>query len=238
MGTQPEAIIFDIFDTLFVNSLDAWTGTFEAVCERQRLPLTGIELWEQWKRCEIAFRTSRVDVNDPSRNPPFKTYERAWADCFQSVFDSLGLRGHAEGAARMSVEGMARSEPFPETGEALAGLAGRVRLGVFSNADDDFLLPLLDRHRLPLEAVASSESARVYKPDGRAFRHILRLMRLMPGQTWYVGDNPFDDILGGRSAGMRAVWINRGGAEAPSDPAPDVTITDLRQLTHLLDGTG
>jgi len=238
MGKRPRAIIFDVFDTLFVNNVEAWKETFDAVCERQRLPLTGAELWELWKRREMAFRVSRVDVDDPSRNPPFKTYEAAWAECFQRVFDRQGLPGDAEEAARMSVESMAQRDPFPETAEALEGLVGQVRLGVFSNADDDFLLPLLDRHALPLEAVASSESARVYKPDAGAFSHILGIMELAPEEAWYVGDSPFDDVLGARRAGMQAIWINRKGIETPTDPAPDATITDLRDLSGLLNGTG
>ena len=238
MLKRPRAIIFDVFDTLFVNSVDAWLETFDAVCRRQHLPLAGIELWKLWKRCEMAFRASRVDVDDPANNPPFKAYEAAWAECFRRAFERQGLRGDAGEAARMSVESMARRDPFPETAEALDGLAGRVRLGVFSNADDDFLLPLLDRYALPLEAVASSESARVYKPNAGAFSHILGIMQLAPGQAWYVGDSLFDDILGARRAGMRAIWINRDDADTPSGPQPDATISDLRQLSHLLDGTG
>ena len=39
---------------------------------------------------------------------------------------------------------------------------GRARLGIFSNADDAFLRPLLATARLKFEFVASSESARVY----------------------------------------------------------------------------
>ena len=238
MEKWPRAIIFDIFGTLFANSLGDWIETFDAICHRQHLPLVGTELWEPWKRCEEAFRTSRVNVADPSRSPPFKAYEAAWAECFQRVFNDRRLAGDAREAARMSVEGMAGRKPFPETEEALAALAGRVRLGVLSNADADFLLPLMDRHDLPFEAVASSESARVYKPDKRAFEHILALMDLAPEEAWYVGDTPFDDILGARLAGMRATWINRRDAGTPCDPAPDATITDLRQLSSLLDSTG
>jgi len=238
MNERPRAIIFDIFDTLFENSRDAWIETFEAICERQRLPLSGPELWEAWKPCEMAFRTSRVNVEDPSNNPPFKPYEAAWAACFEQVFAEARLSGDPAEAARLSVESMARRKPFPETAEALDDLVGQVRLGVFSNADDDFLLPLLGRHHLPFEVAVSSESARVYKPDTRAFTHILGLMELSSDEAWYVGDTPFDDVLGARKAGMRAIWINRRGADARSDPAPDATITDLRELSGLLDAEG
>lgn len=238
MSERPRAIVFDAFDTLFVNSPGAWLATFDAVCRRQRLPVSGRELWELWKPCELAFRTSRVNLDEPSKSPPFKAYEAAWRECFRRAFDEHGFDGDAGLAARMAVESMAGREPFPETMEALERLAERVRLGVFSNADDAFLLPLMGRYDLPLEAVASSESARVYKPDPRAFGHILGLMGLRPEEAWYVGDSPFDDVLGARRAGMFAVWVNRRGLEAPRDPAPDVTITDLRQLVRLLDGSG
>ncbi len=238
MLRRPEAIIFDAYDTLFANSRDAWKETFQTVAEQQKLPITGSELWELWKRYEIAFRTSRVALENHSKSPPFKSYEAAWRDCFQRVFDDRGIEGDAAGAARMAVENMGRREPFPETVRALQELEGRVRLGMFSNADDDFLLPMLEPWSLPLEAVASSESARVYKPATEAFDHILRLMGLPPDRAWYVGDNPFDDILGARRAGMHPVWIDRSEGGVAPDPLPDATITDLRDLLRLLDATG
>lgn len=228
--------MFDVYDTLFLNAQDDWLVAFDAICREQHLAMTGPGLWSKWKRHEVRFREVRTNMADPARNPPFKSYEQAWAECFAVVFKETGVRGDAVLAARRSVEHMSRRPVFPDSGPALKALSGRARLGVFSNADEAFLKPLLANAGLDFEFVASSESARVYKPSPLAFRHLLTSMRVTGEDAWYVDDQLFDDVLGADRAGMTTVWINRSGrAPAGDGPAPDATISDLRELVALLD---
>jgi 2-haloalkanoic acid dehalogenase type II len=232
---RPTAVIFDIYDTLFANTLEAWQKVFREICAGQNLPVEPEKLRATWRNHELAFRRSRVNIEDPGRNPEFESYETAWTRCFGKAFAELNLQGDAASAAGMAVGSLARRRPFPETFDALEALSTRVRLGVFSNADDSFLLPLLARHELSFEAIASSESARVYKPDTAAFEHILDLMDLRPEQAWYVGDNPFDDVLGASRVGMKTIWVNRTNLP-PCTPPADATIADLREIVGMLDG--
>lgn len=234
LSPSPKAIIFDVYDTLFANSVGRWHDAFGAIAREQELGISGRELWDRWKRYEVEFRANRTNLVSPQDNPPFKSYEQAWGDCFEKVFAEDGIRGDAAWAARRSVEHMSRRDPFAETGEAIPVLAERVRIGIFSNADDGFLRPLLQRASLPIQIVESSESARVYKPHPRAFQHILAKLDLAPDEAWYVGDHPFDDILGAKSVGMGAVWINRSRSPFKGEVAPDLEIHDLRQLVGLL----
>lgn len=235
---RPEAILFDVYDTLFINGVEAWTGTFDRICTEQSLPIGASKLWTHWKRIEVGFRQKRTNLANPELSPPFKTYEAAWTECFVQAFHELGLKGDAAAAARRSVIDMSTRAIFEDTVPALASLRPLVRLGVFSNADEAFLRPLLGRSGLEFEVVASSESAAVYKPAEAAFRHLVRLMKLDASLAWYVGDQLHDDVLGARSVGMTAIWINRSHAPAGHDgPAPDATIDDLRQLKLLLDSS-
>jgi 2-haloalkanoic acid dehalogenase type II len=232
----PEAVLFDVYDTLFLNSPDDWAVAFDAICREQGLPCTGRELWTMWKRHEVGFREARTNLTDPAKSPPFKTYEMAWAECFERVFRETGTRGDPARAARRSVEHMSSRPIFPDTRPALEAMAGKVRLGVFSNADEAFLQPLLANAGLTFEFVASSESARVYKPSPPAFRHLIDSMKIDPAKAWYVGDQLFDDVLGADAVGLTTVWINRAGAAANGrGPTPDATISDLRELLPLLD---
>jgi putative hydrolase of the HAD superfamily len=51
----------------------------------------------------------------------------------------------------------------------------------------------------------------------------------------FVGDRPFDDVHGAKSAGMRAVLM-QGSSVPPYEAAvPDATITRLSELTRYLD---
>ncbi|MBI4219754.1 MAG: HAD family hydrolase [Chloroflexi bacterium] len=236
---RPAAVLFDVYDTLFLNDRAAWLATFDQICREQKLPVAGPDLWGRWKRHEVKFRATRTNLDDPGKSPPFKSYEQAWKECFELAFLEADMKGDAVRAARLSVENMSRRAIFPDTRPAIESLRRAVRVGIFSNADDAFLLPLLKRSNLKFEAVVSSESARIYKPSQGAFRHILDLMRLRPEQAWYVGDQLFDDVLGAKSVGMTAIWINRNGSAASNEGSrPDATISDLRQLPELVESSG
>ncbi|MDP6666014.1 MAG: HAD family hydrolase [Dehalococcoidia bacterium] len=232
---MPEAIAFDCYRTLFDNSHDDWKLAFGEIIEAQKLPLDAEKLWTRWRKYEVNFRKIRTDLGRPYNSPPFKSYRQAWTECFQRVFDDLGIDADAAAAGHRSSMHMTDRPIYPDTVEALELLRGRVKLGVFSNADDDGLRPLLASAGLEFDFVASSESARVYKPALAAFEHLFEGLGSDPKKTWYVGDQLFDDVLGGYRAGATTVWINRNGEEVDREPEPDIEITDLRELSDILD---
>ena len=53
---KPDAIMFDVYDTLFLNDPDAWQRAFQQIAEEQGLDITGTELWTRWKKFEVGFR--------------------------------------------------------------------------------------------------------------------------------------------------------------------------------------
>ena len=50
-----------------------------------------------------------------------------------------------------------------------------------------------------------------------------------------VGDSLTSDILGGKNAGLRTVWVNPAHAPARPDIVPDYEIEYLSQLEELLE---
>ena len=58
----PRAVLFDVYDTLFLNSPDDWIVAFDGICAEQRLPLSGHDLWTSWKRHEVRFRQVRTNL--------------------------------------------------------------------------------------------------------------------------------------------------------------------------------
>ena len=234
----PEAIVFDCYDTLFRNPQSGWQAVVGEIAVEQKLSVGADDLYRTWKTLEVQFRGRRVNMVDPRLAPPFMSYEQAWADCFAETFRSMGLEGDPALAARRCVEHMATRPPYPETAAAVESLDKLCTLGVFSNADDDFLLPLLASTGIQWAAVASSESARVYKPMTAAFTHIAELLDVSPSRTWYVGDHLVDDVLGSNTAGMISIWVNRDRLGFDGESRPDAVIDDLGGLISLLDGAG
>jgi 2-haloalkanoic acid dehalogenase type II len=243
--SRPGLIAFDCYRTLLQNDPADWESMFGEICREQGLPLSGHELWERWKKHEVRFRTTRLDMAHPEKSPPFKSYESAWAECFDRVFEDGVLKGDAAAASRRCVGHMARRPPFPETLKALTGLSGKVRTAVLSNADDAFLRPALARLPVKFEAAISSESAGWYKPAPGAFSTLAQRTGVTPDCIWYVGDHLNEDVRGSQAAGMTAIWVNRpGGAayyagqvgvETGASLKPDAEVSDLLGVVALLD---
>lgn len=236
LTTKPKAIAFDCYRTLFQNDHDAWRVMFKEIIETQGLPFDQQTLWDKWRAYELQFRATRTVLDDPSKSPPFKTYEQAWSECFAKVFDEEGVKGDAEAAGARCVKHLGSRPVFEDTEPGLNALKGKVKTGVFSNADENSLRPLLKTIDADFDVVASSESSGVYKPAPAAFEHILGQLGVQPSETWYVGDHLYDDVRGGNDVGLTTVWINRTGATVgPDDATPAIEINDLRELAELID---
>ena len=230
------AVICDVYNTLFRNEISAWIATFGDICRLQGLAVSPQQLYDVWKSYEVGFRRVRTNLERPEASPPFKTYRTAWSEAFVDAFRDLGLEGDPQQAAAMCVEGMGTREPFEDTFGFLERAAQRWRLSLLTNADDDFISPLLERHGLSFHSVVTSESAQAYKPAPMSFLRVLRETGVSPEEAVYVGDTPLDDVHGARLLGMRAAWLNRNGASwEASLLAPDYEVSGLEELEQALE---
>jgi len=59
-----------------------------------------------------------------------------------------------------------------------------------------------------------------------------------PDECLMVGDSLTSDILGGKNAGLRTVWVNPGHKTAPENLKPDYEIETLADLPALLEEIG
>jgi putative hydrolase of the HAD superfamily len=146
-----------------------------------------------------------------------------------------------EVARRYQNEVLAHVTDDPAITAAVAGLAGKYRLGVLTNGDGVF-----QREKLGRLGVAVCFEARFVfasgdigheKPDPRAFAPLLGALELDPGEVLFVGDNPTNDIEGAARLGMRTCWIrlaerHRCGVE------PDLTLASVAQLPEWLGAVG
>jgi putative hydrolase of the HAD superfamily len=74
------------------------------------------------------------------------------------------------------------------------------------------------------------------KPHPEAFRAAMAAIgETDPAACVFVGDRPYDDVHGAKSAGMRAVLITNSDVPAYDAAEPDATITRLAELPGYLD---
>ena len=94
----------------------------------------------------------------------------------------------------------------------------------------DEILELIDG------AVYTSEIPWV-KPHPEAFRAAMRAIGITdPADCVFVGDRPYDDVHGAKSAGMRAVLVPNSDVPGFEAAEPDAVISRLSDLLEHLDG--
>lgn len=123
---------------------------------------------------------------------------------------------------------------FPDAREGLARLQGAgVRLFAFSNGGAEAVESLLDNADLRefFLDVVSCDELKSFKPNPAVYAHFLRRAEAVACEAWMISGNPFD-VLGARSAGLRAAWVKRSPAEVfdPWGTEPDLIVAHLTEL--------
>lgn len=84
--------------------------------------------------------------------------------------------------------------------------------------------------------IITSEEAGFDKPHPAPFQLALEKMRPSGNRIWMIGDNPVNDIQGGREQ-MNAVTLQKvhpGVVQGEGDCLPDLAFKDYRDLRHLV----
>lgn len=85
-------------------------------------------------------------------------------------------------------------------------------LGVISNAGDDWdVQTLINQAQMRdyFDAILSSASFGIRKPDKRIFYQMMRILQVEPENVIMIGDTLNADILGAINCGIYSIWITR-----------------------------
>ena len=87
----------------------------------------------------------------------------------------------------------------------------------------------------------STSSLQINKPSPVPFKLALEQLESTPENSLYVGNEFLADIVGAKSVGMSAVWVNLRGEELDSfldrfgkENRPDLVIESINELTKFL----
>ncbi len=94
-----------------------------------------------------------------------------------------------------------------------------LKLSILSNADDDYLDPMMENLGLApfFDYWVSSEAAGSCKPDSGIFENALQKLGMEPGEVLFVGDSRVHDVQGASSAGLTSALIAERGGVSPLD---------------------
>jgi 2-haloacid dehalogenase len=127
---------------------------------------------------------------------------------------------------------------FADVTEGLTRLReAHFNLYAFSNGSAQAVETLLGNAGIRefFQGVVSCDDLKSFKPNPAVYAHFLRAANTSSDSAWLVSSNPFD-VIGARSAGMHAAWVQRS-QDAVFDPwgiEPTVTISSLTQLPQIL----
>jgi putative hydrolase of the HAD superfamily len=111
-----------------------------------------------------------------------------------------------------------------------------IRLGIVTNGEVQFQAPKITQLAISryLSTVVISEAVQVQKPDPRIFAHALAEIGCHAADTWFVGDDPVNDVLGAAAVGLWAIWLP-GVRPWPTDrPASQWQIAVLEGIVELV----
>lgn len=165
------------------------------------------------------------------RHPPAPPYAAYWAEILRRA---AGRAVPEETGARFvaALRDLApHVEIFSDTRRCLDELAGAgYDLGVISNSrSEEHLRELLRSVGILtyFRVLVSSGTEGVAKPDPEIFRRALARAGAAASASFYVGDLPWTDAKAAQAAGLRAVWLNRGGTGFGDDPPEITSLTEL-----------
>lgn len=228
-----EAVCFDWFNTL------AYAQPTREEMWGQALTDLGYRIDPRQIRRGIM--AADCEVKTPFGKPTPEAQLAAYLTYPRSIFHTAGL-SVTDDAPLRALEAVKKYYPgqtnfviFDDVIETLTGLKARgLILGLITNARREMLTIYrelgLDSY---LDFVSTSEEAGVDKPDPGIFQLALDKAGVSAAAAIHVGDQYEMDIVGARSAGMRAVLIDR--YDVFPDAAYRPRITSLRELDACLD---
>lgn len=120
---------------------------------------------------------------------------------------------------------------FPESRPALEALSERFTLIAVTNGNANLEMIGIDHL---FDGHVNAAMAGAAKPARPIFDAAVEVGGASRAETVHVGDHPLYDVHGAREAGLRAVWVNRSGAEWPTEYAtPDAEVHNVGELVSL-----
>jgi putative hydrolase of the HAD superfamily len=149
---------------------------------------------------------------------------------WRSALDTTGEVGDPVATSARWQAVRAKARVYDDADRLLALLRPHTKLAIVTNGVSGLQHQKLDASGLThwFDVVAVSGELQVGKPDPAIFSWVTERLGVAPSRCAMVGDNPERDILGGRNAGMKTAWLDRG-FRTSTQPF-DVKATSLREL--------
>lgn len=219
---RPQVLLFDLDDTLWP------IAPVIAAAEISWHAWLAEHAPEVTRRYSVeALRARRLALLEQRPELVVDLYRLRQVALEQAFAEAGADAAHIDGAMRHFHVRRNAVTPYADVLPALAELRALLRLGVITNGNAD--LEMIGLHHHFETVLASSRFGRA-KPDPAIFLAACEAMGVAPRDAVYVGDDLRLDVQGAQGAGLRAVWMNRGGAQHDAGIAPDAVCASFDEL--------
>lgn len=226
---KPEAILFDLDDTIIASDVHAERAWFEATRphfdgDDHRTVLTAIEESRQWFWGDPErHRIARTDIPQARRDIVRHAFARLERDDLDFA-DRLGdLYTHHHAEMMSLIDGAIETLTMLQSHD--------IRLGMVTNGMGWMQRSKIERFGLEpyFEHIFIEGEVGVGKPNERIYLHALETMSLDPERTWMVGDNLEWDVRAPNRVGINSIWVRRILTGAPEESEYPV-VTSIAKL--------
>lgn len=242
------AVLFDLFGTVALFAQDRlplfeWQGkTTRSTMGKLRAVIEEQVPWVSFEQFFMAMSAVSQELGE-LRNRDMREFSSAYR--FNRVLLHVGMpeatatQQLAMNLANAHMELLAGATTVPSAHVSLlAHVFQHYRVALVSNFDHS----LTARHILERDGahpyfhhVVISEEHGWRKPHPRIFTDALNALQVIPSEALFVGDSPYDDIVGAHQVGMDIAWVNALDVPLPEKiPVPDYTIRSVSELQHVL----
>ena len=242
-----QAIVFDVNGTL----IEIWTEDDRKDIFRAAghlLTYQGIDLRRHQVR-DLYFQIlKRQQADSPEQYPEFDAIG-IWRTIVEDHMTDYTRTLPAEKLAQLPAllaemyRGMSRRHLalYPHVREVLEELHKQIPLAIVTDGQSSYARGELHAVGLTdfFNPIVISGDHGFRKPDSRLFQIALDSLGVPAENALYVGNDMHRDIYGAGATGMTTVLFDSNqGTKHYQDCTPDHTITDFRQLLHLLEPRG
>jgi putative hydrolase of the HAD superfamily len=222
--------IFDLYGTL----IDIWTDESSEAFWRSVCSLISLD-GDDWNALKTHYSVLCVEKKRD------KFHEIDLIEVFSEIIASHNAKISAnELATAFRNLSMKRLRLFPSVKETLKELR-TFGAGVYllSNAQECFTrAELEDTGLLELfDGIILSSKEGVKKPSGRIFDRAFVQFGISPNDSYYVGNDLYDDVYGASRVGIKTIYIKTeqsGEYDATKLPSPDYIAIDHSDLSKIL----
>ena len=216
-----DALTFDCYGTL-VDWGTGITTAVAAVLERH-----GVEA----KRAEVLDAYGRAETE--AEAGPYLRYRDVVGQAMQAACRRFGVEPTAAEVAAFG-DSVGDWPPFPDSTAALRRLAGRFRLGVITNCDDDLFARTSERLGVRFDWVVTAQQVGSYKPNENNFLRAFERIEVPRDRILHVAQSLYHDIIPTQGLGIASAWVNRYREPLPPEARPAYIADSLASLVGLL----